>query len=147
LRALKKARIATKNEYLVPGGFDIADGTKGIERLMALPTPPTAVVAANDLVAIGAITALKRMGKRVPDDVSIAGYDNIQMSELIDPPITTISQPTYQMGKSAMEAVFHQINDPDSSGRVIHFDLPMIVRQSTSSPLVSPRTKKNDPSP
>src|SRR5215469_17501433 len=101
LRALKKARIAIKNEYLVPGGFDIADGTKGIERLMALATPPTAVVAANDLVAIGAITALKRMGKRVPDDVSIAGYDNIQMSELIDPPITTISQPTYQMGKSA----------------------------------------------
>jgi LacI family transcriptional regulator len=138
LRALKKARIATKNEYLVPGGFDIADGTKGIERLMALATPPTAVVAANDLVAIGAITALKRMGKRVPDDVSIAGYDNIQMSELIDPPITTISQPTYQMGKSAMEAVFHQINDPESSGRVIHFDLPLIVRQSTSSPQSPP---------
>jgi LacI family transcriptional regulator len=106
-----------------------------------LATPPTAVVAANDLVAIGAITALKRMGKRVPDDVSIAGYDNIQMSELIDPPITTISQPTYLMGKKAMEAVFQQIADPETSGRVIHFDLPLIVRQSTSSPLVH-RNKK-----
>jgi LacI family transcriptional regulator len=143
LRALKKARIATKDEYLVPGGFDIADGTKGVELLMALATPPTAVVAANDLVAIGAITALKRMGKRVPDDVSIAGYDNIQMSELIDPPITTISQPTYQMGKSAMEAVFHQINDPESSGRVIHFDLPLIERQSTSSPRSTKNTDHN----
>jgi LacI family transcriptional regulator len=142
LRALKKARVTAKNKYLVPGGFDIADGSSGIHRLMALTPPPTAVVTANDLVAIGAITALKRMGKRVPDDVSVAGYDNIQMSELIDPPITTISQPTYQMGKSAMEAVFRQIDSPESSGSVIHFDLPLIVRQSTSPPLVSPRTKK-----
>lgn len=141
LRALKKARITVKEEYLVPGGFDIADGTNGIQRLMALATPPSAVVAANDLVAIGAIAALKRMGKRVPDDVSIAGYDNIQMSELIDPPITTISQPTYLMGKKAMEAVFQQIADPEISGRVIHFDLPLIARQSTSPPPVH-RNKK-----
>jgi LacI family transcriptional regulator len=143
LRALKKGRIPVKNEYLVPGGFEIANGTKGIEQLMVLASPPTAVVAANDLVAIGAITALKRLGKRVPEDISVVGYDNIQMSELVDPPVTTISQPTYQMGKRAMEAVFEQIENPESSGRVIHFDLPLVVRQSTSSLLL--RVSKKSP--
>jgi LacI family transcriptional regulator len=146
-RALKKARIPIKNEYLVPGGFEIADGVRGIERLMAAEMPPTAVVAANDLVAIGAMTALKRMGKRIPDDVSIAGYDNIQMSELVEPPITTISQPTYQMGKSAMAAVFQQIEAPESTGKIIHFDLPLIVRESTSPPKPPPRIRNPEHSP
>lgn len=132
LRALKNARITPKKDYIVPGGFSIADGQRGIEQLMAVIPPPTAVVAANDLVAIGAISVLKQMGKRVPGDVSIVGFDNIQMSELVDPPITTISQPTYEMGKRAMGAVLEQIENPDCSGRIIHFDIPLIIRESTA---------------
>jgi LacI family transcriptional regulator len=143
IRALKSAGIRVLNSYIVPGGFTVADGQNGAERLMKQSPAPTAIVAANDLVAIGAISVLKRLGKRVPDDVSIAGYDNIQMSELVDPPLTTIYQPTYEMGKRAMEAVLTQIQIPGTAGKVIQFEKPLIVRQSTGSPNLSP--KKRNP--
>jgi DNA-binding LacI/PurR family transcriptional regulator len=101
---------------------------------MSLPLPPTAIVAANDLVAIGAISAVKQLGKKVPDDVSVVGFDNIQMSGLVDPPLTTISQPTYEMGKRAMEAILERVDDPRSAGKIIYFDTQLIVRGSTATP-------------
>jgi DNA-binding LacI/PurR family transcriptional regulator len=107
--------------------------------LMSVSPPPTAIVAANDLVAIGAIAVLKRLGKRIPHDVSVIGYDNIQISELVDPPLTTVSQPTYEMGKQAMEVVLNQIEQPGLVGEIIQFDMPLIIRQSTDKPRLSAR--------
>jgi LacI family transcriptional regulator, galactose operon repressor len=141
IRALKNARIRVNDSYIVPGGFTVPDGQRGTEQLMAVSPAPTAVVAANDLVAIGAISALKRLGKQVPGDVSVVGFDNIQMSELVDPPLTTISQPTYEMGKRAMEALLEQIDQPGVPGKVIHFETPLIVRESTDIPKALPRNK------
>jgi LacI family transcriptional regulator len=134
IRALRSARVRVLNSYIVPGGFSVSDGQRGAEILMAQSPVPTAIVAANDLVAIGALTALKRMGRRVPEEVSIVGYDNIQISELVDPPLTTISQPTSEIGKRAMEAVLEQIQHPGAPGKVIRFDTPLVVRQSTDKP-------------
>jgi LacI family transcriptional regulator, galactose operon repressor len=144
VRALENAGIRVLDYYIVPGGFSTADGQRGVEALLRISPVPTAIVAANDLVAIGAIAALKRLGKQVPRDVSVAGYDNIQMSELVDPALTTISQPTYEMGKQAMEAVLTQIKVPGTAGKVIQFEKPLIVRQSTGRPNLStkkPKTK------
>jgi LacI family transcriptional regulator len=142
VQALENAGIRVLHSYIVPGGFSTADGQGGVEALMRISPVPTAIVAANDLVAIGAIAALKRLGKRVPRDVSVVGYDNIQMSELVDPALTTISQPTYEMGKQAMEAVLTQIKVPGTAGKVIQFDKPLIVRQSTGRPNLSPKKPK-----
>jgi LacI family transcriptional regulator len=139
LRALTNAGIRVLNSYLVPGGFTTFDGQRGAELLMSVSPAPTAIVAANDLVAIGAIAVLKRMGKRIPHDVSVIGYDNIQISELVDPPLTTISQPTYEMGKRAMEVVLNQIEHPGQVGKIIQFDMPLIIRQSTDKPPLSSR--------
>jgi DNA-binding LacI/PurR family transcriptional regulator len=134
LRALEHAGVPVNRDYIVPGGFSVADGQLGSGRLMSLPLPPTAIVAANDLVAIGAISAVKQLGKKVPDDVSVVGFDNIQMSGLVDPPLTTISQPTYEMGKRAMEAILERVDDPRSAGKIIYFDTQLIVRGSTATP-------------
>jgi DNA-binding LacI/PurR family transcriptional regulator len=133
LRALERAKIPVHRDYIVAGGFSVADGQRGIERLLCLASPPTAIVAANDLVAIGAISALKQLGKKVPQDVSVVGFDNIQMSALVDPPLTTISQPTYEMGKRAMEAILERVSDPRSAGKIIYFDTQLIVRSSTAA--------------
>jgi LacI family transcriptional regulator len=142
VRALENAGIRVLDSYILPGGFSTVDGQRGAEALMQLSPVPTAIVTANDLVAIGAIAALKRLGKQVPRDVSVAGYDNIQMSELVDPALTTISQPTYEMGKQAMEAVLTQIRVPGTAGKMIQFEKPLIVRQSTCSPNLSPKKPK-----
>jgi LacI family transcriptional regulator len=142
VRALENAGIRVLDSYIVPGGFSTGDGQRAVEALMRLSSSPTAVVAANDLVAIGAIAALKRIGKQVPGDMSVAGYDNIHMSELVDPALTTISQPTYEMGKQAMEAVLAQIRVPGTAGKVIQLEKPLIVRQSTGKPNLSPKKPK-----
>jgi DNA-binding LacI/PurR family transcriptional regulator len=134
IRALTGAGIGVRTDYIVPGGFSTSDGQRAAEVLMSLSPAPTAIVAANDLVAIGAITVLKRLGKRVPRDVSVTGYDNIQMSEIFDPPLTTISQPTYEMGKRAMEVVLNQIERPGLTGKIIELDRPLLIRKSTDKP-------------
>jgi LacI family transcriptional regulator len=134
IRALTGAGIGVRTDYIVPGGFSTSDGQCAAEVLMSLSPAPTAIVAANDLVAIGAITVLKRLGKRVPRDVSVTGYDNIQISELFDPPLTTISQPTYEMGKRAMEVVLNQIERPGLTGKIIELDRPLLIRKSTDRP-------------
>ena len=119
------------DQYWVEGGFDVPHGEAGIRRLLELPHPPTAVIAANDLVAIGAATALRQMGRRVPEDVSIIGYDNIRMAELYEPALTTIAQPVYQMGVTAMRAIIRRIDDRSLGGAKRDFNPRLIIRAST----------------
>src|SRR5258708_20915755 len=121
------------DQYWVEGGFDVLDGEAGIKRLFELPHPPTAVIAANDLVAMGAATALRQMGKRVPEDVSIIGYDNIRMAELYDSALTTIAQPVYQMEVTAMRAIIRRINDRSLGATKRHLNPRLIIRPSTLS--------------
>jgi LacI family transcriptional regulator len=141
LAALKKYRLTVRPEYLVPGGFTIEAGQDGATQLAGLREPPTAIVAANDLAAIGAISALKELGMRVPERMSIAGFDDIRMAALVDPPLTTIAQPTYRMGQAAFEAILEQLEAPNSRGRVINFETSLVVRRSTAPPTFQRSTK------
>ena len=131
--ALTERGIAPDPDLIVIGEFDVPSGQIGAQRLMALPSPPTAIVAGNDLIAIGAITALKRLGKRVPEDLSVIGFDDIPMAELYDPPLTTIAQPLYEMGAHAMRAILDRIHDPALPGTSTTFATPLIVRRSTAT--------------
>ncbi len=90
-KAFREAGLPFRPEYLVDGGFEFQHGIQGTEQLLALRYPPTAIVAANDLAAIGAIATLKKRGLGVPKDVSVVGIDDIQMAALLDPPLTTVS--------------------------------------------------------
>jgi DNA-binding LacI/PurR family transcriptional regulator len=119
-------------ELLVPGGFDLSDGQRGVVALLGLRNPPTAIVAANDLVAIGALNALSHLNKRVPEDLAVVGYDNIRMAEVFNPAITTIAQPLHRMGETAMKAVLARINDPSLAGETVRFKTTLIVRSSSS---------------
>jgi LacI family transcriptional regulator, repressor for deo operon, udp, cdd, tsx, nupC, and nupG len=132
LKAHRTRSIQIDAELLVPGGFDVSDGQRGVVALMGLRDPPTAIVAANDLVAIGVLHALSHLKKRVPEDVAVVGYDNIRMAELFNPAITTISQPLYRMGETAMEAVLARISDPTLGGGTIKFETTLIVRTSSA---------------
>jgi LacI family transcriptional regulator len=131
LKAHRERGAKVDRDLLVSGGFDASDGRRGATELMRLRKPPTAIVAANDLVAIGALNTLRHLNKRVPQDVAIVGYDNISMAELFNPPITTIAQPLYKMGESAMEALLARINEPDLDGETIWFETELLVRASS----------------
>jgi DNA-binding LacI/PurR family transcriptional regulator len=119
---------------IVPGGFDLACGSRGAERLMAAAEPPTAIIAANDLAAMGAIAWLQAHGRRVPDDVSVVGYDDIPFARVFQPSITTVTQPLYQMGEAAMTALVERLAAQpaeSASDRNVWLAATLAVRQST----------------
>jgi LacI family transcriptional regulator len=131
-KAFADAGLPIRPEYIVNGGFELQDGVDGAEQLLSLRSLPTAIVAANDLVAIGAISSLKKRGHRVPADISVVGIDDIQMAALLDPPLTTVAQPIYEMGRQGMENILLRIQNPQMESSEIMFEARLIIRQSTA---------------
>ena len=106
------------------------------EILDTLPEKPTAVLASNDMMAIGCLIRLKELGYHVPQEISVMGIDDITMTRFVDPPLTTISLPLYDLGAHGMEALVKL-----RSGELTHEDcvvLPhqLVIRKSTASPPV-----------
>lgn len=131
--ALSRARVKPDRRLRITGDFTEDSGYRDIERLLAESVPFTAVFAANDLSAIGVIAALKRHGRRVPEDVSVVGFDDIHLAAYTSPPLTTIQQPTFEMGRRATEILIDAIEHGPKRDRPakIVFDGKLIVRNST----------------
>ena len=122
-------------ELVVPGGWHVADGQQSAARLLRLSRPPTAIVAPNDMAAIGAIIKIKELGRRVPEDIAVVGYDNIAIAEWYDPALTTVDQPHYRMGQRAMQAVLDRLNHPEEPAEMIKFETTLVVRHSSGGPV------------
>jgi DNA-binding LacI/PurR family transcriptional regulator len=134
LKAHKLQGKEVPSELLVPGGWHVKEGRDGAARLMELPVPPTAIVAPNDMAAIGAITKLKELGRRVPEDVAVVGYDNIAISEWYDPALTTVDQPRYKMGQRAMQAMLKRLENLSDPAEAVKFETSLIIRRSSGAP-------------
>ncbi|GAA4002633.1 LacI family DNA-binding transcriptional regulator [Allokutzneria multivorans] len=131
-------QIAMREHGLEPEVFRSeytdAAGAKAVkEMLLARETPPTAVVAANDYNAVGAISALEEAGLRVPQDVSVIGYDNTSLASMRHVSLTTIDQPRAEMGRLAAEALLQRVRDgrTDPVRKLLH---PKLVTRSTTCP-------------
>jgi DNA-binding LacI/PurR family transcriptional regulator len=119
---------------LVAHGDGKPEGAEAaIADLLALPQPPTAVFCYNDLSALGAMRQIRNHGLRIPADISVVGFDDLYISQYIDPPLTTVRQPMRQMGRMAMETLL-QIFAGAESGHDIKVPGELIVRQSTAPP-------------
>ncbi|NEE01117.1 LacI family DNA-binding transcriptional regulator [Phytoactinopolyspora halotolerans] len=108
--ALEEAGIAVDPDLMRIGGYrpDLADTPA--HELLSLPDRPTAIFAANDLSAIRTMEVARELGLRIPDDISVIGFDNVPESALTDPPLTTVAQPIHQMGAEALGMVIDLIN-------------------------------------
>lgn len=102
-QALARHAIPFDPELVQPGNWEPSAGYERTVDLLALPDPPTAIFCANDLMALGCYEALKEMGKRVPGDVSVIGYDDREVAQFARPPLTTMLLPHYEMGRLAVE--------------------------------------------
>jgi LacI family transcriptional regulator len=122
-------------ELIVSGGWHVAEGQQGAAQLMQLSRSPTAVVAPNDMAAIGAIIKIKESGRRVPEDIAVVGYDNIAIAEWYDPSLTTVDQPHYRMGQRAMQAMLDRLRNPNEPAETIKFDTTLVVRRSSGGPV------------
>jgi DNA-binding LacI/PurR family transcriptional regulator len=107
-------------------------GYEGMKRLAALDNPPSAVFARNDAVAMGALRAARDLGLSIPDDIAIAGFDNLPISAYTSPPLTTVNQPTAILGHRAAEFVLDRIEGRVTADRRdLRLDCEVVVREST----------------
>nr|WP_042273478.1 LacI family DNA-binding transcriptional regulator [[Clostridium] dakarense] len=132
LRALEKNNVNLNEDYIVEGKYKYEWSYEFIKNMKEINY--TAICCANDLMAIGAIQALRERGLNVPNDISVVGFDDIQTAKLIDPSLTTVRQPAYEMGEKASEILIDYLKnkDKDSVG-TITFKPELIVRNSTKS--------------
>ncbi|WP_165313685.1 LacI family DNA-binding transcriptional regulator [Vibrio ziniensis] len=129
ISAMESAGLSIEDGYVQSmGGIDYPLGELAARRLMTLPTPPTAIFSVSDTLAIGVMKAAFRMGKKIPEDVAVIGFDDIPLSDMFEPSLTTIQQPTFEMGQAAMKMLSQRIDGNAVSSKLIHHSL--IVRQS-----------------
>lgn len=131
--ALRKAGIAYDAELVTPGEFSFESGIGGANRLLDLADPPTAIFAANDDMAAGVIRAACERGLAVPRDLSVCGFDDTPIARHIYPALTTVRQPTAEMGRLATLQLLERIRAPDA-GRMIHVEHTLLFRESTRPP-------------
>ncbi len=129
--ALADADLELPDDYIVTGDWTVETGKRGIDRLLSLPAPPTAVFGASDTIAIGALEAALAMGRRVPEDVAIVGFDDIPEAEWVRPRLTTVAQYPAVMGEQLATALFERIlGEVDAERRVFEVPYQIMVRES-----------------
>ena len=131
--ALENAGIEVVDDLIVEADFDAHSGHAAMAALLARDVPFGAVFAASDVVALGAIGALRASGRRVPDDVSVVGFDDIPLAGYFDPPLTTVRLPAYELGQAAGRALLARIADRAMPSRTL-LPTELIVRASTAPP-------------
>lgn len=135
-QALRRAGVTMNPAYSTVGDFTFEAGAQAVRQLLALPEQPTAIFCHNDAMAIGAIQEAKKLGLRVPHDLSIVGFDDIQFAQYCEPPLTTISQPRYEIGRQAMLMMLDMLkgNDVQAGSRLL--EAKLVVRGSTAPPRI-----------
>jgi LacI family repressor for deo operon, udp, cdd, tsx, nupC, and nupG len=127
---MQRAGLPLLAEHQVIGDFSLESGYRGMRQLLALSRKPTAVFRANDEMAMGAIRAVEESGRRVPEGISIVGFDDLGFAEYVDPPLTTVRQPRHEIGETAMRLMFEVIAGRGGAKTLV---LPhqLVVRDST----------------
>jgi LacI family transcriptional regulator len=136
-RALVDAGLILRPEWSVSGFPNSDGGFQAMSNLLSAThvIQPTGVVAYNDLMALGALHAIRNQGLRVPEDISVIGFDDIAMAAHANPPLTTISQPKYHMGRLAIQLLrAMRSSDPTPSEGYVLLESPLMIRESTAPP-------------
>lgn len=132
--ALGAAGILPDPELLVTTDFEIRGGVAAAERLLALPEPPTAIFAFNDNLAIGALQTARTRGMRVPEDLSIVGFDDVEHATVATPALTTVRQPLAEMGRMAVSMLVRLLERQRIETLHVELGTRLVVRESTAPP-------------
>ncbi|RXJ02584.1 LacI family transcriptional regulator [Anaerobacillus alkaliphilus] len=130
--AVEKLNLDIPESYIIEGGFfSFDDGYQAMKRLLELKDRPTAVYAASDLMAIGAISTINENGLNVPADISVIGFDDIELAKYTTPKLTTVRQDTDLIGENAAKVLLNQINDNNKVFSAITIPVELVTREST----------------
>lgn len=131
LETLTAHGIPVNSAYIWEGDYTIESGAAAAEHFISLPNPPTAIVASSDYIAIGAIHALQKHGYRIPDDISVTGYDGINIGELLTPQLTTIKLPIKEIAQKTVDILTRELESKERGHVTVVFEGDLMVRGST----------------
>jgi LacI family transcriptional regulator, galactose operon repressor len=138
--ALRRHGLAYRDEYVAYGDYYHESGRREMARLLSLDEPPTAVFAASDMMALGAIRAAAEAGLSVPGDISVVGFDDMQLADHMNPPLTTVRQDKPGLGAAAGAALIRLIaREPAPPDGAAALPVELIVRGSTAPPATASR--------
>ncbi|SEG28715.1 HTH-type transcriptional repressor PurR [Vibrio hangzhouensis] len=129
-RALAEAGIEMKEDRILEGNFECDTAVIAANRIAAMEDRPTAIFCFNDTMALGLMSRLQQLGVNVPEDISVIGYDNIELAEYFSPPLTTIHQPKRRVGKNAFEILLERIKDKGHEKRIFEMHPEVVERDS-----------------
>ena len=136
-KGIEASGLEYRDEFILEGGFSLESGYEAAEKWLRMADRPTAMFCASDREAFGFISRLSKDGVRVPHDVSVIGFDDIEVSGYFVPALTTISQPRVEIGRVAATKLFDLIkNDGESNvvEQTSQLDVTLVVRESTAPP-------------
>jgi LacI family transcriptional regulator len=127
---LQRLGYEVRPDYVQTGDFLLRSGYECAKRLLELPEPPDAICCASDVAAVGAIKAIQEAGLRCPEDVAVTGFDDAEWAAELLPALTTVRQPSREMGRAAIESVVAMIEDPNLEPPTVMLPGELVVRDS-----------------
>lgn len=128
--ALKAHGLPVITEWILPGSPVMARGVESTRQLLIQYPQITAIFAYNDLLAVGAMQACRELGRRVPDDCAIVGFDDIPLAAMLTPPLTTVRVDKYELGRQAMSRLLDMLDSPGTSFPPVYLDVELVIRES-----------------
>jgi LacI family transcriptional regulator len=132
--ALKASGVAGDSELVSIGGSSRAEGYRAATALLQLARRPTALFSSNNFMTVGTMHALRDAGLRVPQDVSVVGFDDLEWTTLIDPPLTVVAQPAGELGSEAGRRLLARIDGTGGRPRRVRLETELILRGSVAAP-------------
>lgn len=133
-RALRQARLELMPGYVQEAAFDRAGGYAKTNILLKMVPRPTAVLASNDMIALGALLAIRQAGLHCPEDISLVGFDGLDLTETTTPQLSSVYQSPYQLGAAAVQLALDRIAQKDSPARRIVLKTELRIRESIAPP-------------
>ena len=139
-KCLKDNHIKYDPNLVLQTVYSLSSGLEGVKSLLSLRSPPTAIFCSNDILAIGAMEGARESGISLPEDLSIVGFDDMKIASFVNPTLTTIRQPAYDMGKFGTEVLLHHIGEKSYKPIRRILETSLIIRESTT---IAPVRKQN----
>jgi len=143
MKVMKEFDLPVNLDYLQEGNYRITGGEAAMTEILRMSDRPTAILTANDLTAIGALRVLRQRGYSVPEDFSVVGFDDIELSDIIYPSLTTIRLPRFEFAETFFRALRDAGKDPNAMGKKYVVNTSLVVRGSTGPVAKKPRHSKD----
>ena len=135
---LTKHGVAVEDKYVFRGNYSFTSGVEGAQYFLSLDDTPTAIVCANDSMALGAMSKLNRENRKIPEDISVIGFDDIEVASQIVPPLTTVSAPANEIASQAFSMLKSLIEGKVPQNQHIALPAELVIRQSSATTRMNP---------